>query len=162
MAASRYVVAGSNRANNPPDTLTRTTHSIQIKANGETIGLIQTWSPTMSKTVTPIYELNIETSGVPFENVPGNMQNLTIQVARYDIWTKRMETAFGTPDLYMLSNQKSPFSIEERWTLPDGSEEVWSYDGCWFESIGRSFRSDDQRIVMVNATLRYLKKVRIS
>lgn len=161
MAATRYVVAGSNRANNPPDTFTRTSHSISIEANGTTIGLIQTWSPTMSKAVTPIYELNIETSGIPYENIPGNLQNLTIQVARYDVWTKRMEQAFGTPDIYMLSNQKSPFSVQERWVLPDGSLENWSYDGCWFESIGRSFRSDDQRLVMVNATLRYLRRTRL-
>lgn len=159
--ANNYVTASPNQALNPPDTYTRTTHSIRIIAGNTTVGLIQAWAPTMSRAVTPIYELNIFTSGRPYENIPGNLQNLSIQVSRYDLWTERMETAFGTPDLYMLSNQKSPFAVQEEWTKPNNSREIWRYEGCWFENIGRSFRSDDQRLVMVNATLRYLFKARI-
>lgn len=146
---------------NPPETLVRTSHSLTIKANGVTIGLLQGWSPQQSRQITPIYEINQESSGLPLENVPGNVQNLTISVQRYDLWTKRMEEAFGTRDLTMLSNQNSGFSVQEFWTYPSGQQEVWEYTGCWFESLGRSFSSTDNRIINVNATLRYVHRYKV-
>jgi hypothetical protein len=147
---------------NPPDTLARTGHSITILFNGSAIGLINSWAPTQSRQVTPIYEINSETSGLPIENVPGNVQGLTMAVQRYDVWLSRMEKAFGSQDLYMLCNQKSAFSIQERWTAPSGAIECWQYEGCWFTQIGRNFRSDDTRLVNVNAALIYLYKSPIS
>lgn len=146
---------------NPPETLTRTSHAITIKYNGQTVGLINSWAPNQQRTITPIYELNVETSGLPVENVPGNVTGLTIQVNRYDVWTERLEQVFGSQDLVMLANQKSPFQIEEYWTKPDNTLEVWRYEGCWFSNIGRSFKSDDNRVVLVNATLQYVYKRKI-
>lgn len=146
---------------NPPDTLVRTSHSLTIRVNGVTIGLINGWNPNMNRQISPIYEINFESSGLPLENVPGNVQNLTVAVQRFDIWPTRMEQAFGTIDLTMLSNQQAPFAVQEIWTSPSGSLEIWQYEGCWFEQIGRQFRSDDTRIVNVNATLRYVYRSKI-
>jgi hypothetical protein len=137
----------SNRQFNPPDTIVRSTHAVTIKFNGQTIGLINSWQPQQQRQMTPIYELNVDTSGLMVEHVPGNNQNQTIQVNRYDVWNERMEQVFGTQDLIMLANQKSPFQIEEYWTKPDNSVEVWRYEGCWFSSIGRNFQSTDNRVV---------------
>ncbi len=146
---------------NPPDTLVRTSHSLTIVVNGKSIGLINGWNPNQTRTITPIYELNAETSGLVLENIPGNVGGLTVAVSRYDIWPTRMEEVFGTVDLTMLSNQQSPFSVQERWNSPTGGLEVWQYEGCWFSSIGRAFRSDDTRIVNVNATLAYVYRSKI-
>lgn len=155
-------VQPKNSVPNPPDTEVRTTHSIQIWFNDRVIGLINSWNVQSSKQVTPIYELNKETSGLPYENVPGNVQNLTMNVQRYDLWTQRMEDVIGGPNpLDMLSSQKSPFQVKETWERPDGTVEAWEYQGCWFESIGRNFSSSDQRVVNVNATIRFLYKHRI-
>lgn len=151
------MAAGYNKnAFNPPDTLARTSHSLTIKVNGVTVGMINGWNPQQSRDVNPIYELNVETSGLPLENIPGNVKGLQISVNRYDLWVKRMEEAFGTTDLTMLSNQQSPFTVQEVWTKPDNTQEVWEYTGCWFTNLGRSFRSDDNRIVNVNASLVYV------
>lgn len=147
---------------NPPETLARSGHSLTIKVNGITIGLINGWSPQMNRQITPIYEINSESSGLPLENIPGNVQNLTIQIGRYDIWPVRMEQAFGTVDLTMLSNQQSGFSVQETWISPSGNTEIWQYEGCWFENIGRQHRSDDNRLVNVNATLRYVFRTKIA
>lgn len=146
---------------NPPDTLVRTSHSLTIRVNGVTIGLINGWNPQQNRQISPIYEINFETSGLPLENVPGNVQNLTVAIQRYDIWPTRMEQAFGTVDLTMLSNQQAPFAVQEIWTSPSGALEIWQYEGCWFEQIGRQFRSDDTRIVNVNATLRYVYRTKV-
>lgn len=147
---------------NPPDTLARTSHSLSIIFNGNRIGLINGWNPQQSRDVNPIYELNSETSGLPLENIPGNVKGLTVSVNRYDLWSARMEEVFGTIDLVMLSNQQSPFSVIEEWSKPDGSKESWEYSGCWFTNVGRNLRSDDNRIVNVNASLTYVYKRKLS
>jgi len=154
--------AGNKNQYNPPTTLTRTSHSVTILVNGTPIGLISGWSPQMSRAVQPIYELNAETSGLPYENIPGNVTGLTISVTRFDLWTAKMEEAFGTVDLTMLSNQQAPFTIQEKWSKPDGSTETYAYTGCWFTSLGRNLRSDDNRLVQVSATLVYLSKNKVA
>ena len=143
---------------NPPQTLVRTSHALTIRANGTTIGLINGWTPTISRTITPIYELHTKTSGDPVEKVPGNLTGQTIAVQRYDLYPTRMETAFGTVDVLMLSAQDRPFSVVERWKFPGGTYEVIQYTGCWFSQIGKAYRSDGDRIVNVNATLEYVAR----
>ena len=146
----------------PPSTLVRTTHALTIKVGGEAIGLINGWNPGQARTVTPIYEVDISNSGNPVECMPGNLTGLTININRYDIYPKRMEQVFGTPDLVMLTRQAQPFDVFEVWTPPSGSEERFIYGGCWFTSLGRQLRSDDTRIVNVNATLIYTSKLKVS
>jgi hypothetical protein len=141
---------------NPPETLTRTAHSVSIRVGNVIVGLINGWNPQQSRGITPIYELNTDTSGLPLENVPGNVTNLTIGISRYDIWPKRMEQAFGTVDLRMLSDQQRPFTVQEIWKSPTGGTEIWQYEGCWFQNIGRQLRSDDARLVVVSASLMYV------
>ncbi len=146
---------------NPPQTLVRSSHALTIRVGGRTIGLINGWNPTISRTITPIYEIKTRTSGDPIEKVPGNVTGLTIAIQRYDIYTLRMERVFGTRDLMMLSLQDEPFEAVERWKFPDssgGGIEVLRYTGCWFSNIGKNFRSDGDRIVNVNSTLEYVKR----
>jgi len=74
-----------------PTTNIRTSHAISILINTKVVGQVQTWAPTQSKTITPTFELNSDTSGEPTENIPGNLSGLTIQVARYDLFASKME-----------------------------------------------------------------------
>lgn len=152
----------------PPGTLVRTSHSLTIKVGGQIIGLINGWNPTISRTITPVYQIatwHMNTrSGDPVEKAPGNVTGQTIAIQRYDIYTKRMEVAFGTPDMMMLSNQLDPFEVIERWQFPNtplrpgGGTEIVVYSGCWFSNIGRNYRSDGDRIVNVNGTLEYTRR----
>mgnify|MGYP001560415923 CR=1 FL=1 len=147
---------------NPPITAVKTSHALTIQTGtGKVIGMIQNWSPQMSRQITPIFELNLATSGEPRENVPGNLSNLTVQVSRYDIYTNLMERAFGTRDLIMLSNQNEPFVVNEMWRNPKNELEVISYWGCWFNNIGRTLQSTNDRIVQVSAGLTYCGKNRM-
>jgi hypothetical protein len=151
-----------------PGTLVRTSHSLTIQVNGVIVGLINGWNPTISRTITPIYQIATyflgTRSGDPVEKVPGNVTGQTIGVQRYDIYTKRMEEAFGTSDLMMLSSQLDPFDVIEKWQYPNtvlrpgGGVEMVYYKGCWLSNIGRNFRSDGDRIVNVNATLEYTRR----
>jgi hypothetical protein len=165
-----------------PLTKVRTSHALSIRANGQTIGLINSWNPIQSRTLTPIYEVGVDDSGNPEEYMPGNATGLTININRYDIYTKRMEEVFGTPDLIMLTRQTEPFDLFEVWDIPSAigvipivssvpeiasvtpvistTKERYIYRGCWFTSLGRTLSSDDSRIVNVNATVVYTKKLK--
>lgn len=154
-------------AKNPPPIDTRTSHGVMIATgSGIQIGRLSAFTPAQSRPVTPIYELNPNTSGEPVENVPGNLGGLTISVSRYDLYKTRMEEAFGTTDFTMLSDQNRPFIIMEFIRVPAGdsgsfTSEVYQYTGCWFTSIGRPYSSGGDRIVNVSANFAYLRKERI-
>jgi len=164
-----------------PQTRVRTSHALTIRANGQTIGLINNWGATQSRTMTPIFEVAVDNSGNPLEYMPGNMSGLTINVNRYDTYPKRMEEVFGSRSLTMLTRQAEPFDIYETWTIPRAQTELgdsqianaaeqflntalnkerFIYRGCWFSSLGRTLSSDDNRIVNVNATLVYTQKLK--
>lgn len=148
--------------NSPPNTIIRTSHAMALRANGITIGVIQSWNTTQSRGVTHIYEIDPRTSGEPIEAVPGNVGGLTISVNRFDTYTKRMEQAFGTPDFEMLSDQNNPFEVRETWRFPNGAIEARAYLGCWFTQIGRNYSATDARVVNVGGQLAYVRRVRIS
>jgi len=146
-----------------PGTQVRTSHALTIKVSGVTVGLINGWNPTQARTVTPVYEVGEDDSGNPVESVPGNVTGLTIAVGRFDTYKKRMEEAFGTPDLVMLTRQNQPFDVMEIWASRNFQvDERFIYQKCWFSNLGRTLRSDDNRVVNVNATLVYTKKLKVS
>lgn len=148
-------------ANNPPDTRVRLSHALTIRARGQTIGLIQNFNPAnQSRPLSYVYELNTLTSGEPVERTPQNVGGLSIAVDRYDLYASKMEVAFGTADFTMLSDQTEKFQLREVWRNPDGSTESFVYLECQFSSLGRKFSAVGDRIVMVNAVIEYLKKVR--
>lgn len=146
---------------NPPQTLVRTTHALTIRANNITVGVIQSWNVNMTRAVSHVYEINASTSGEPIEACPGNVGGLTIGVNRYDLYTRRMEQAFGTPNFEMLGDQNNPFEVRETWRFPNNAVEARAYLGCWFSQIGRNFQATDNRIVNVNASITYVRKVRL-
>lgn len=144
-----------------PNTTTRTDHALSIQVGGTSIGHIQEWTPQQSRTVTPVYELKTDTSGTVIENVPGNIGGLTITVNRFDLYTDRMEQVWGlNSSIEMLTDQQNQIVVQERWTNPDGTTEVWTYEGCWFTSLGRTHSAGADRIVKVNASMMYVKKYR--
>jgi len=143
-----------------PNTNVATSHAIAIRANKVTIGMIQSWAPSQSRTVTAVYELDPTRTGEIVENVPGNVAGTTIQVSRFDLFSTRMEQAWGTSFMYdeMLSSQLNPLEITERWSQYNGVVNTWVYSGCWFSSLGRNYAVQGDRIINVSATLNYVKK----
>lgn len=142
-----------------PTTTTATSHAVAIRANSVTIGLIQTWAPSQTRTVTPVYEINPATTGEIIENVPGNVGGTTIQVTRYDLFKSRMEQVWGPSfNINMLSDQTDPLLIQEKWTEPDGNIRVDQYEGVWFSSLGRNMAVQGDRLINVSATLNYTRK----
>jgi len=142
-----------------PNTLTRLDHAVTITCNGMTIGHIQEWSPTQSRGMTPVYELNSASSGTILEHAPGNMSGQTIGVNRYDLYTLRMEKVWGPVfNINLLADQTVGLTIFEGWKNPDGTTLVNVYEGCWFQQLGRTHSAQGDRITKVNASMVYTKK----
>ena len=164
---SKLIADTSNRADSKrfskiPAVDTRMDHSLAIKVSGKTIGRIQDWVPQQARSVTPIYEVNSAGAGQIMEQVPGIMTGLLINVTRFDLYSKKMEQAWGPNfNIVMLSDQTNPLKITEKWLNPDGVIEVWSYFGCWFTSLGRAHSANGDRITRANATLAYTRKYKI-
>lgn len=167
-----------------PITKIRTSHALTIRANSINIGLINNWAFSGSRTLTPLYQIDQDNSGNPYEYMPGNATGLTLTVSRYDTYKSKMEEAFGTPELTMLTRQNQPFDIYEVWYLPVENltpllsayqtadvnisttpfvdQERYVFQGCWFSNLGKTLRSDDNRIVNANATLVYTSKRKVT
>ena len=171
----------------PPNTVTKLSHSITIRAAGPsgagiTIGAINSWTPNMTRGIAELYELGTgvtpgggenggsphqfsQYAGEPFEKVPSNISGMTIDVNRYDLYTIPMERAFGTADITRLANQSSSFYVRENWTAPStaGGDSAYTdvYNGCWFSKLGRQIQATGDRVVMVTATLEYTSKDRV-
>lgn len=157
-------------ASSIPFTTTVTSHGLLIKlAGGDAIGAITSWSAKHARSATPVFEFGSLTTGPggdveadagePYELVPGNIDGTTISINRYDIYTKRFEHAFGTNDLVMLTRQDKPIQLIEFFATPEGGLAFTHvYHGCWFTSLGRTLDAKGDRLVLVNAEVRYTRR----
>jgi hypothetical protein len=153
-----------------PFTTTVTSHGLLIKTGKEVVGCISKFGPSMSRTVTPVFEFGSQTTGTggdvsadagePYENVPGNISGTQINIERYDIYTARFERAFGTNDLVMLTRQDKPIQLIEFLAGPADNNLTFTtvYYGVWFTSLGRDYSADGDRIVKVSAQAMYTRK----
>lgn len=146
-----------------PNTLTkvRTNLGLAIRVRGVTVGMIQTWTYTLSRGATHLYELNPDSGGEPVDVVPGNVTGQTITVRRVDLYVQKMEEAFGLLNLNTLADQSNPFEIVEVWKNPDGSTEMYIYEGCWFTRINRTNDAGGNRIVTAEGEIAYVRRRRV-
>lgn len=159
----------------PPNTVTQLSHAVTINVNGTTVGAISEWNPKQTRTITEVYELADGSTGgfapgvgVPYEKVPGNVSGMEIDVRRYDLYALQMEKAFtnnpgaGNADITMLSAQLQSFEVRELWTKPDNTTYFYRYVGCWFSNVGRTISATADRIINVNATLHYTRRLLVA
>lgn len=150
---------------NPPETLTKTSHGIQIKVGGEVIGAVTSFVPGPARReFTHVYELNPLSSGHPIDVVPNNLTGFEIRVSRYDIWRQPFERVFGgTISIYeALGNQDRGFDMYRYFWHPDGYREVLVYRNTWIREVGRTFDAGRDRVILVNGSFVYLRKDKIS
>jgi hypothetical protein len=157
---------------NVPLTTTVTNHGLVISVGGGVVGAITSWAPSQTRTATPVFSFGDSSnggpvgagedvpwdSGEPYEIVPGNIGGTTLRVGRYDIYTQRFESAFGTDDLTMLTRQSNSIRFIEYINGPDGARFTTIYYGAWFTNLGRSHDAKSDRIVMVNGDAMYARK----
>lgn len=150
---------------NPPITTHKSTHGIQIKVNGVTIGSIQDFTHgPIQRAMTTIYELNPLSSGHPIDVVPGNLSGFTLKVSRYDIYTEPFEKVFGgSTDIYeALGMQNRGIEIYRYWFHPNDYKEILVYRNCWLQQVGRTISLGRERTVLADGSFAYVRHDKIA
>ena len=117
-----------------------TAPNIVIKAtdkNGkvQSIGAIQSYSKSMSRSNTRRMELDSDVPGMTAEIIPGAISDFTITIKRALMNKNTMLEAFGYTGVNDLILQNIPVEIEEHRYKPDGSsEQLYVLHGCYFKS----------------------------
>jgi len=153
----------------PPNTIVQLSHALTIIGpNNAPIGAIIQWNVGQDRGIAELYEFGQVTrpglgNGDPFEKTPNNITGMTISVNRYDLYTSKMERAFGTPDITMLSRQNDPLELREQWVSPNNQTNYYVlYRGVWFSNVGRQLSTTGDRQVIVNATLHYTSREEVT
>lgn len=170
-------------APNPPMTQTATSHAITIRTDqGIKIARIQSWAPSMARTIEQIFEVQANNTGEPVEQVPQIQNTNRISVERYELYTFLIGEAFGVPtiagasgrdpleatgsvngnDLVSLVRQIKPFNIREVWRDPFGGIRAYVYTGVWFTDWGITIAATDDRIIKSRATLQFTRRLRLA
>lgn len=168
-------------ATQPPLTRTVSAHSITIRTDsGIKIGRIQSWGPSLARTIDTLYEVQANNTGEPLERVPQIQTGNKISVERFELYTAHIGEAFGTPtlrigsespaesgssnprDLVNLTRQIKPFNVREVWRDPYGDIRAYMYVGIYFSDLGITIAATDDRIVKSSATLEFTRRIRLN
>ena len=104
-----------------PNTRTRLSHALVLRAGGRVIGAVHTWNVDQARTLDTEYEVDVESSGDVAEIIPQALGAISIRLGRYDLYSKIMEEVFGDDEIINLTDQTRPFALEEVWTSPAAS-----------------------------------------
>jgi len=165
----------------PPLTQTASSHAITIRTDaGIKVGRIQSWAPSLSRTIDTIFEVQANNTGEPIERVPQVQGGNRISVERYELYNSHIGEAFGVPtinqgssspaesgssnpiDLVNLTRQIKPFNVREVWRDPFGDIRAYLYVGVWFSDWGVTIAATDDRIVKARATLEFTRRIRLN
>jgi hypothetical protein len=141
-----------------------TYHGFSIQVSGVTIGRITEWQPQqLDRDFTHVSELNAKTWGQPVDGVPGGAKNFTLSFARAEVWGEEAEKAFGETTVYtLLTNQNTPFSVDEVFTKGLQAYRRFRYLGCWWTSKNMDqFTADGDGIVRISGEVAFINKIRI-
>ena len=144
----------------------KTYHGISIFRSGPDgrarrsapIGRISSWAPTArTRTITPVRELSAETFGKVIEQVPGIAEGWTVSCTRVEVWGDETERALGFDDVFAdLTDQNHPFQVKEELRRGNAVYMTWTYEGCWFSSLGEEgYDAAGDAVVKVSSELTY-------
>lgn len=105
----------------------------QILVNGNLVGVIQTLSPSQSRSTTPVRGIGIGDRII--ERVWG-LTDYKISVTKMALFKRKMINLFGYGDSFrMLAQLRVPIDIQEILLLPDGTNiRTTVYRGCYMIS----------------------------
>lgn len=151
-----------------PVTRTKTSFSLTIHATvgnrRGVIGAIYEIAPRQSLQVDEEYEINSFGKGHPRELIPQIVNNRTLSLRRYDLYTQNIEQVFsGSREILTLADQIGPVNLRLMWKGVDSSAlgpilggtvmNVYEFIDCYITDIGRTVSAQDDVIVRADATL---------
>ena len=149
-----------------------TSTNIEIYCNNQRVGFIQSFSPSESRTITPIQELGTE--GV-VQMAPGNTNGGQISINRIALFNGNLFNALGMtktgqfatyyrikPEVKYrpfknLKEQRVPLEIQVKTKMPDMETKAYyveTYVDCWLSAYSKAI-SAGQITVAETATIVY-------
>lgn len=143
---------------------TQTYHGFSIQVGGVTLGRFTEWTPqALDREAAHIFELNARTWGQPVDIVPGRATTFTLGFARAEVWGEEVEKVIGEDDVYtLLTNQNTPFAIDEVFLKGLQLYRQYRHLGCWFTSkTWDAFAADGEGTIRISGEIMFVNKVRI-
>lgn len=140
-------------------------HGAAIVVQGNLVGRIQSWQPdgAYNRDGELVYELNMNTAGLPIDFVPGKATGFTVSFARIEAWDQEFERALGYANVFStLIDQTRPFVIQEFLYKGNTPYRVYQYSGCWLKSKNpEAWTSDGNFIHKISGQLAYVSRIRV-
>lgn len=158
------VTSSSLDYTDPNNLQTMSYHGAQIVVNNAIIGRIQSWQPdgAYNRDGEHIYELSRVTIGKPIDYVPGKATGFTVSFTRTEIWNQELELALGFANVFAdLTDQTSPFTVQEFLYQGQNVYRVWEYRGCWLKAKNpEAWTSDGNYVHRVTGQLAYVARIK--
>ena len=107
----------------------------------------------MTRDMTRRRELDSDIPGQTVEIIPGAVTQFEITIERALLYKSNILEAFGIGGIEDLTQQNIPFEIVEVRNNLDGTQEIVTYNGCYFKDNPMSLDIDREWIMYQKATV---------
>lgn len=164
---AEVISAAANGARSLPGTRARLSHAYALKTSANrTIGAVFRTDHKQIRDATFKYAIDPMNNGRPAALVPGNITDQSLQIARFDLYDEVLEETFTDFEMVMLTDQRRGFKLREIWRAPtnlfNSQGRVYEYRTVYFTDIGRRLDAEGDRTVRVDASLKYLERIRVA
>ena len=149
-----------------PETLTATDHGLEVYSSGSLVGGIAQWNwsqnarNTRARAFGPLRTAPGGTPalrGEPYENVPGNLQGVSIQFSRMELWSDQFGDAWGPqsgiPEGVLQLLNRSMILKSQIATPESGKSWRYVFYGCRFDTISQNHDPNGDRMVKLSGTI---------
>lgn len=144
-----------------PNTQTLSTFSYDVLANGQSIGNLQSFAPSSTRTLVRVRQIASAFAGESIEIVPG-ITDHQITIAVLELYRQKTIEALGYPagSFASIEDLKDSIDIKERIQKPDGTTTEIDYQECWLNTFNKSGVMSNGSVVTDNVTF-WVTRIRI-
>jgi hypothetical protein len=142
-----------------PNTQTLSAFSYDVMANGNSIGNLQSFAPSSTRTLTRVRQIASSFAGETIEIVP-SITDHQITISVLELYRQQTLEALGYTNFASIEDLRDSIDIKERINRPDGSIVVIDYQECWVNTFNKSGIVANGNVVTDNLTL-WVTRIRI-
>jgi predicted transcriptional regulator len=142
-----------------PNTQTLSVFSYDVMANGNSIGNLQSFAPSSTRTLTRVRQIASSFAGETIEIIP-SITDHQITISVLELYRQQTLEALGYTNFASIEDLRDSIDIKERINRPDGSVVVVDYQECWLNTFNKSGIAANGSVVTDNLTL-WVTRIRI-
>lgn len=142
-----------------PNTQTLSAFSYDVMANGNSIGNLQSFAPSSTRTLTRVRQIASSFAGETTEILP-SITDHQITISVLELYRQQTLEALGYTNFASIEDLRDSIDIKERIQRPDGTIVVVDYQECWVNTFNKSGIVANGNVVTDNLTL-WVTRIRI-